>query len=121
MQKFCHFASKNIYKWPNQPAEYCTNKPYGVNMTCQQIAAQKKYKAKQSPIQKAYINALKNRNKWYPSKKSGLRTPEQTHAYEKWKKSTSEIRDMFQQKYDNAQTDSQREIILEEFRQKLNE
>ena len=117
----CQHCGKYFKFNPNQPAEYCTNKPYGVNMTCQQIAAQKKYKAKQSPIQKAYINALKNRNKWYPSKKSGLRTPEQTHAYEKWKKSTSEIRDMFQQKYDNAQTDSQREIILEEFRQKLNE
>ena len=90
-------------------------------MTCQQIAAQKKYKAKQSPIQKAYINSLKNRNKWYPSKKSGLRAPEQTREYEKWKKKTSAIRDEFQQKYDSAQTDSQREMILEEFKQNLNE
>lgn len=117
----CQHCGKYFKFNPNQPAEYCTNKPYGVNMTCQQIAAQKKYKAKQSPIQKAYINALKNRNKWYPSKKSGLRTPEQTQSYEKWKKTTSEIRDLFQQKYDNAQTDNQREIILEEFKQNLNE
>ena len=88
-------------------------------MTCQQVAAQKKYKDKQSPIQKTYINALKNRNKWYPSKKSGLRTPEQTRQYEEWKKKTSVIRDEFQQKYDNAQTDSQKKIILEEFKQNL--
>ena len=77
-------------------------------------------KDKQSPIQKAYINALKNRNKWYPSKKSGLRTPEKTRQYEDWKSKTSVIRDDFQQKYDNAQTDNQRKIILEKFKQNLN-
>lgn len=119
--KKCENCGKYFIFNPNKPARYCSNKLPGVNMTCQQVASQKNYKAKQSPIQKAYINALKNRNKWYPSKKSGLRTTEQTQAYEKWKKTTSEIRDMFQQKYDNAQTDIQRERILEEFKQNLNE
>lgn len=50
-----------------------------------------------------------------------MRAPEQTREYEKWKKKTSAIRDEFQQKYDSAQTDSQREMILEEFKQNLNE
>lgn len=116
----CQHCGKYFKFNPNQPAEYCTNKPYGVNMTCQQIAAQKKYKAKQSPIQKAYINALKNRNKWYPSKKSGLRTPEQSREYENWKNTNSAIRNEFQQKYDTAQTDIQRKKILEEFKENLN-
>lgn len=48
-----------------------------------------------------------------------MRTLEQTRQYEEWKKKTSVIRDEFQQKYDNAQTDSQRNIILEEFKQNL--
>ena len=90
-------------------AIYCSNKLPGMNMTCQQIGAQKKYNSKLSPIQKAHTNALKNRNKWYPSKKSGLRTPEQTREYENWKKRTSEIRDTFLKKYNNAHTDMQRE------------
>ena len=50
-----------------------------------------------------------------------MRAPKQTREYEKWKKKTSAIRDEFQQKYDSAQTDSQREMILEEFKQNLNE
>ena len=118
--KRCENCGKYFIFNPNKPARYCSNKLPNINMTCQQVAAQKKYKDNQSPIQKTYINALKNRNKWYPSKKSGLRTPEQTRQYEDWKNKMSVIRDDFQQKYDNAQTDSQRNIILEEFKQNLN-
>ncbi|MBD5135409.1 MAG: hypothetical protein HDT39_05525 [Lachnospiraceae bacterium] len=116
----CQHCGKYFKFNPNQPAKYCTNKLYGVNMTCQQVASQKKYKENQSPIQRTYLNALKNRNKWYPSKKSGLRTPEQTLEYENWKKRTSAIRNEFQQKYDTAQTDIQRKKILEEFKGNLN-
>jgi len=92
-----------------------------MNMTCQQLGAQKKYNSKLSPIQKTYNNALKNRNKWYPSKKSGLRTPEQIQQYENWKKRTSEIRNIFQERYNNAHTDMQKEKILEDFKQTLKE
>lgn len=119
--KCCENCGKYFRFNPNQPAKYCPNKLSGMNMTCQQIGAQKKYNSNLSPIQKAYTNALKNRNKWYPSKKSGLRTPEQTREYENWKKRTSKIRDTFQKKYNNAHTDMQREKILEEFKRNINE
>lgn len=115
----CPNCGKYFVFNPNKPARYCTNKQPNVNMTCQQIAAQRKYNQTVSPIQKAYTNALKNRNKWYPSKKSGLRTPEQAQEYENWKKKKSQIRDEFQQKYDNAPTDLLKEQILEEFKRAL--
>lgn len=118
--KCCENCGKYFIFNPNKPARYCSNRLFNLNMTCQQVAAQKKYKENQSPIQRTYLNALKNRNKWYPSKKSGLRTPEQTLEYENWKKRTSAIRDDFQQKYDIAQTDIQRKKILEEFKRNLN-
>ncbi len=117
----CKNCGKYFIFNPKQPAEYCSKKLPDVNMTCQQVAAQRKYKENLSPIQKLYTNALKNRNKWYPSKKSGLRTPEQTQQYEKWKKRTSEIRNIFQERYNNAHTDMQKEKILEDFKQTLKE
>ena len=40
----CKHCRKYFKFNPNQPAEYCTNKPNEVNMTCQQIAAQKNIK-----------------------------------------------------------------------------
>lgn len=104
---------------PKQPSEYCDNRLSNINMTCRQIGAQNKYKGKVSPIQKAYINALKNRNKLYPSKKSGLRTPKQTLEYENWKNKYSKIRDEFIKKYENSENDFQKNDILNKFKEKL--
>lgn len=118
--KCCENCGKYFKFNPNQPAKYCSNKLPSINMTCQQIGAQKKYNSKLSPIQKAYTNALKNRNKWYPSKKSGFRTPEQAQQYENWKKKYSKIRDEFQEKFNNAETDAQKEQVIEEFKNKIN-
>ena len=118
--KRCENCGKYFIFNPNKPARYCNNKLPNVNMTCQQIAPQKKYNANLSPIQKAYINALKNENKKYHSKKSGLRTPDEDKIYEKWKQKNSEIKLEYQKKYDDAKTDTQKNNILDEFKKKLN-
>ena len=104
---------------PKKPADYCTNKPFNRKMTCQQIAAQHKYTKNISPIQKIYNNALKNRNKWYPPEKSGLRTPEQSQEYKNWKNKTSKIRDEFRRKYENSSDDIEKQKILENFKETL--
>lgn len=118
--KRCEYCNKYFILNPNKPARYCNTKLSNVNMTCQQVASQEKYNKNITPIQKAYTNALKNRNRYIPSKKSGLRTPEQSQEYEKWKTKNSKIRKEFQQKYTSAKTSAQREKILEEFKNKLN-
>lgn len=117
--KRCEYCGKYFIFNPNKPARYCNIKLSNVNMTCQQVASQEKYNKNISPIQKAYTNALKSRNKFIPSKKSGLRTPEQSLEYERWKTKNSKIKKEYQQKYDNAKTPAQREKIVEAFKSKL--